>query len=230
VLLPRFREQTGVEVKAVAVGTGQALELGRRGDADVLLVHDPAGEQRFMDEGFGAERQPVMWNAFVVVGPPTDPAGVKGKEAAAEAFSQIARRKAPFISRGDESGTHVREKAVWRQAGIEPRGAWYVRAGCGMGQALRMASEKRAYALTDRATFLALRKDLDLAVLSEGDQLLVNQYSTILVNPEKHPHVRREAARKFADFLLSRQAQKLITDFGKDRFGEPLFFPGRKGQ
>jgi tungstate transport system substrate-binding protein len=224
VLVPMFRAQSGIEIKVIAVGTGQALELGRRGDADVLLVHDPAAEQRFVDEGFGIERRPVMGNDFVLVGPPTDPAGVKGQTSAAEAFSRVARAEAPFVSRGDESGTHAREKAVWRQAGIEPQGDWYVRAGAGMGQVLRMADERRAYTLSDRGTFLAQRQGLDLAVLCAGDPLLVNQYSVILVNPEKHPHVQSEAARKFADFLLAPQTQQAIADFDKDRFGEPLFF------
>jgi tungstate transport system substrate-binding protein len=154
-LLPRFRQETGIEVKVVAVGTGQALQLGRRGDADVLLVHDPAGEEQFMAEGFGSERRPVMHNDFVLVGPPADPAGVKGQASAAAAFARIARARAPFVSRGDESGTHQKEKAVWRAAGIEPGGDWYVRAGGGMGQVLRMATEKRAYTLSDRGTFLA---------------------------------------------------------------------------
>jgi tungstate transport system substrate-binding protein len=228
VLVPRFREQSGIEVKVVAVGTGQALELGRRGDADVLLVHDPAAEQRFVAAGFGVGRRQVMYNDFVIVGPSADPAGVKGQASAAEAFRRIAAREAPFVSRGDESGTHVKEKAVWRQAGVEPKGAWYVRAGAGMGQVLRMASEKRAYTLSDRGTFLAQRGGLELAVLSEGDPLLVNQYSVIRVNPEKHPHVRKEAAEKFADFLLAAETQRLIADFGKDRYGQPLFFPGAR--
>jgi tungstate transport system substrate-binding protein len=227
VLVPMFREQTGIEVKVVAVGTGQALELGRRGDADVLLVHDPAGEQRFMDEGFGTGRRPVMWNDFVLVGPPDDPAGGKGLKSARAAFARVARHgKTPFVSRGDESGTHARENAVWREADIQPGGKWYVRAGLGMGAALRLAGEKRGYTLSDRGTFLAQRKGLGLAVLCEGDPLLVNQYSVILVSPEKHPHVLREAARKFADFLLAPQTQRAIANFGKDRFGQPLFFPG----
>jgi tungstate transport system substrate-binding protein len=228
VLVPRFREQSGVEVKVVAVGTGQALELGRRGDADVLLVHDPDAEGRFVEAGFGVGRRPVMYNDFVLVGPPADPAGVKGLASITEAFTRIARKEAPFVSRGDESGTHVKEKAVWRRAGIEPKGGWYVRAGAGMGQVLRMASEKRAYTLSDRGTFLALRGGLDLAVLAEGDPLLVNQYSVIRVNPEKHPHVRTEAARQFADFLLGPEARRLIAEFGKGRYGQPLFFPGER--
>lgn len=230
VLVPMFRAQTGIEVKVVAVGTGQALELGRRGDADVLLVHDPVGEQRFVDEGFGVGRRPVMWNDFVVVGPPADPAGIKGLTSAGAAFTRIARAEAPFVSRGDESGTHVKERQVWRQAKIEPQGGWYVRAGAGMGQVLRMAGEKRAYTLSDRGTFLALRKGLDLAILCAGDPLLSNQYSVILVNPIRHPHVQREAAQQFADFLVSPETQTAIAGFGKDRFGESLFFRGEAGK
>jgi tungstate transport system substrate-binding protein len=225
-LVPLFREQTGIEVKVVAVGTGQALQLGRRGDADVLLVHDRDAEQQFVAEGFGVGRRPVMYNDFVLVGPPVDPAGVNGQASASKAFARMARAEAPFVSRGDESGTHQKEKAIWKRAGVAPQGNWYVRAGAGMGQVLRMADEKHAYALTDRGTFLAQCRGLDLAVLCEGDPLLVNQYSVILVNPDKHTHVRREAARKFADFLLSAATQKVIADFGKDRFGQPLFFPG----
>jgi tungstate transport system substrate-binding protein len=224
VLVPQFQKESGIEVKVVAVGTGQALELGRRGDADVLLVHDPAGERRFVAEGHGLGRRRVMHNDFVLVGPPGDPAGVKGQKSAAAAFARVARRKAPFVSRGDESGTHVKEKEVWRRARVRPRGDWYVRAGAGMGQVLRMASEKRAYTLTDRGTFLAQRRGLDLALLFAGDPLLANRYSVILVNPAKQPHVQSEGARRFADFLLSPRGQQAIADFGKDRFGEPLFF------
>jgi tungstate transport system substrate-binding protein len=227
VLLPLFKSRTGIDVRVVAVGTGQALALGRRGDADVLLVHDPAGERRFVDAGHGLERRRVMHNDFVLVGPPADPAGVKGSGSAAEAFARIARRAAPFLSRGDESGTHQKEKAVWRRAEVAPGGKWYVRAGAGMGQVLRMASEKRGYTLSDRGTFLALRADLDLTVLAEGDPLLVNPYSVILVSPEKHPHVRAAEARQFADFLVSAEGQRAIADFGKDRFGVPLFFPNK---
>jgi tungstate transport system substrate-binding protein len=228
VLLPLFKEQTGIEVKAVAVGTGQALELGRRGDADVLMVHDPAGERKFMDEGHGALRREFMFNDFVLVGSAQDPAGVKNIESITDAFRRVASRQALFVSRGDESGTHEKEKAIWQRAGVRPGGDWYIQAGAGMGQVLRVASEKKAYTLTDRGTFLTLREGLDLMLLCAGDVLLVNQYSVIVVNQEKHPHVRVEAARKFADFLLSREGQKTIADFGKDRFGQALFFPGQK--
>jgi tungstate transport system substrate-binding protein len=223
-LLPRFREEAGVDVKAVAVGTGQALELGRRGDADVLLVHDPEGEQRFMDEGYGELRRPVMHNDFVLLGPPDDPAGARGARSAAEALARVARHEAPFVSRGDESGTHRKEQALWRQAGVEPGGGWYVRAGAGQAAALRMASEKRAYTLSDRGTFLAQRDGLALAVLVEGGAELANPYHVIVVAAGTRPAARREAARRFADFLAEPATRQLIADFGKDRFGQPLFF------
>jgi tungstate transport system substrate-binding protein len=223
-LLPLFTEQTGIEVKVVAVGTGQALRLGRQGDADVLLVHDPDAEKRFMDDGFGSLRQQVMHNDFVVVGPPDDPAGIKGQTDVAAALDRIARKEVRFVSRGDESGTHQKERAIWRKAKRQPRGGWYLEAGAGMGQVLRMADQKRAYTLSDRATYLAQRKGLDLKVLCEGDPLLVNRYSVITVSADKHPHVRRAEAQRFADFLESPEARRVIRDFGKDRFGQPLFF------
>jgi tungstate transport system substrate-binding protein len=225
VLLPLFRDRTGIEVKAVAVGTGQALELGRRGDADVLLVHDPAAEEKFMSDGHGALRREVFHNDFVLVGPPADPAGIKGHKSIVEVFAQIAAKKVAFVSRGDESGTHVKEKTIWRRAGVEPQGAWYIRAGAGMGQVLRLASEKRACTLTDRGTFLALKEGLDLVVLSEGDRLLRNPYSVIVVNPDRHPHVHEQAARRFADFLVSPKGRSAVEAFAKDRFGQSLFFP-----
>jgi tungstate transport system substrate-binding protein len=228
-LVPRFRAETGVEVKVVAVGTGQALQLGRRGDADVLLVHDPAAEEAFMAEGHGVLRRAVMYNDFVLVGPPADPASVKGQKSTAEAFARIARASAPFVSRGDESGTHQKERAIWRQARIEPRGDWYVQAGAGMGQVLRMADQKRAYTLTDRGTFLAQRQGLDLVILSEGGPLLVNPYHVIVVSPARHPGVHQGPAQQFAHFLLAPATQKAIAVFGTDRYGQPLFFVGDPG-
>jgi tungstate transport system substrate-binding protein len=224
-LLPDFRQQTGIEVKVVAAGTGQALELGRRGDADVLLTHAPAVEEKFMAEGFGSERHPVMYNDFVLAGPRVDPAGIQGKPSVVEAFRQIAQAGSRFISRGDESGTHQKEREIWMKLGVEPKGSWYMQAGSGMAQALRMAQEKHAYLLTDRATFLALRKELDLAILVQGDALLRNRYVVIVVNPQKHPHVRHDAARQFAGFLVSAESQRKIADFGKDKYGEAMFFP-----
>jgi tungstate transport system substrate-binding protein len=226
VLLPMFEQQSGLEVKVVAVGTGQALQLGRRGDADVLLVHDPAAEEKFVAEGYGIERREVMHNDFVLVGPKDDPAKIQGVKTVVEAFLRIARNHSPFVSRGDESGTHQKERQIWSEGRVEPRGEWYIRAGAGMSQALRLAGEKLAYTLSDRATFLAQRQHLDLDILLQGDRLLVNRYHVIVVNPEKHPHVRHQAARKFADFLLSPEGQQAIADFGTDRYGEPLFFAG----
>jgi tungstate transport system substrate-binding protein len=225
VLVPLFRAQSGIEVKAIAVGTGQALQLGRRGDADVLLVHDPSAEKRFMADGFGADRQEVMHNDFVLVGPPADPAGIRTQSSVAEAFRQLARFRSTFVSRGDESGTHQKEKEIWRKIGIEPKGEWYIAAGTGMGQVLRIANEKGAYTLTDRGTYLAQRQALDLAILYENDLALINRYSVIVVSSEKHPKVHAQAARRFAAFLLSAETQQAIAEFGTDRYGQPLFFP-----
>jgi tungstate transport system substrate-binding protein len=225
VLVPMFQAQTGIEVKVVAVGTGQALALGRNGDADVLLVHDPEAEARYMEEGHGSDRLPVMHNDFVLVGPPADPAGAKEGKSVTESFTRISRREGVFVSRADGSGTHAKEQVVWQQAGLEPQGPWYLRSGSGMAQALRMADEKRAYTLSDRGTFLALRSGLDLAILREGDPLLKNPYHVIVVNGAAHPSTHQRAARQFADFLRSPEAQQAIAAFGVDRFGQPLFFP-----
>ena len=182
-LVPMFREQTGIEVKVVAVGTGQALQLARRGDADVLIVHDPESEQRFMDEGQGESRRQIMHNDFVLVGPPDDSAGLKSAKSIVAAFQQIASKRALFVSRGDESGTHLREKAIWKKAGIMPEGEWYLRAGGGMGLILGIANEKRAYSLSDRGTYLAIRDKLDLTIIREGDPILLNRYSVMVVSP-----------------------------------------------
>jgi tungstate transport system substrate-binding protein len=228
-LVPMFQRQTGIEVKVVAVGTGQALQLGRRGDADVLLVHDPTAEKRFMDEGHGVLRREIMYNDFILAGPEADPARVRGLASVTEAFAHIARSGSPFISRGDESGTHQKERLVWREARIEPQGDWYIQAGAGMGQVLRMADQKRAYTLSDRATFLAQRQDLDLVMLSHGDPLLTNQYSVIVVNPKEHPPAHERPARRFADFLLAPETQQEIAAFGSERYGQPLFFVGVAG-
>lgn len=226
-LLPRFRAQSGIEVKVVAVGTGQALELGRRGDADVLLVHAPDAEKRFVEAGYGVGRRPLMHNDFVIVGPKEDPAGVAGEASAVAALRKIAQAQAPFVSRGDDSGTHKKEKKLWREAGLRPDGPWYLEAGTGMAATLRVANDKRAYTLTDRGTFLAHRDRLDLKILCEGDPRLRNFYSVMLVNPARHPHVKSEAAGRFIDFLRSPAIQKFIGQFGRERYGEPLFHPGR---
>jgi len=225
VLLPEFEKESGITVKVIAVGSGQALELGRRGDADVLLVHSPEAEQRFMAEGFGAERQSIMHNEFVLVGPSAKPAEIPEQSSITAAFRRIARSESSFVSRGDESGTHAKEKQIWSAAGVEPRGEWHIEAGSGMAEVLRMASEKQAYTLTDRGTYLAQRDKLNLVILAEGDPLLLNPYSVIVVSPAKHPQVNHAAARRFAGFLLSAQGQRVIETFGVEEFGQPLFFP-----
>ena len=224
VLVPMFEERSGVEVKVVAVGTGQALQLGRRGDADVLLVHDPKSEEEFMAEGHGVLRREVMHNDFVLVGPKSDPATIRGEKSVVEAFTRIGRSRSPFVSRGDESGTHQKERQVWKKANVQPEWESYIKAGAGMAQVLRMAAEKAAYTLCDRATYLAQGKQLGLEILLQGDPLLVNRYSVIVVSSEKHPHVHQQTAHKFADFLLSPGAQKAIAEFGVGRYGGPLFF------
>jgi tungstate transport system substrate-binding protein len=224
-LVPRFREQTGIEVKVIAVGTGQALQLARRGDADAVIVHDPESEQQFVNEGHSESRRQIMHNDFVVVGPRKDPAGVRGTKLAVETFQRIAAAQATFISRGDQSGTHLREKMIWRKANLAPEGGWFVQGGAGMGAVLRMADEKRAYTLSDRGTFLALRDQIDLTILAEGDPVLLNRYSVIVVNPEKHSAEAHARARRFAEFLADPGTQEVIGQFGMDRFGEPLFVP-----
>lgn len=223
-LVPRFEARSGYSVKTVAVGTGEALAMGRRGEADVLLVHAPAAEERFMAEGHGARRLAVMHNDFVLVGPPGDPAGIRGLPAAA-AFKALAKARAVFVSRGDQSGTHKKEEALWRGAGVSAAGRWYLESGTGMGETLLIAYSKRAYTLADRGTFLALRARMDLVVLLEGDPVLKNPYHVIEVNPARHPKVRAEGARRFADFLVAPETQRLIATFGVERYGQPLFHP-----
>jgi tungstate transport system substrate-binding protein len=191
----------------------------------VILAHSPEAEERFMAEGHGESRRSVMHNDFVLVGPPTDPAKVRGSSSIAEAFGKIAEGLSPFISRGDDSGTHQKERMIWGSARIEPRGDWYVVAGAGMGQVLGMADQKRAYTLSDRATYLAQKGRMDLALMAEGDPLLKNRYHVIVVSPEENPGVRVGEARRFADFLLSEKARSAISKFGIDRFGEALFVP-----
>jgi len=224
VLIPRFGEQTRIEVRVIAVGSGQALELGRRGDADVLLVHSPSAEEAFMKEGAGLERVPVMVNDFVLVGP-ADPDRPGDGASIVDGFREIARRRLPFVSRGDDSGTHQKEKSIWAASGIEPGGDWYLKAGAGMAQALRLASEKRAYVLSDRATFLTLRDEHDLIVASQYDPLLRNPYHVIIVNPARHPTVNQDGARRFVEFLTSAGTRTLIREFGLDRYGQSLFLP-----
>lgn len=226
VLVPLFQKQTGLKVKTIAVGSGQALAMGRKGEADVLLVHAPEAERAFMAEGAGLRRRLVMHNDFVLVGPPSDPAGLKGAGSAVEAFRRLARGAVPFVSRADQSGTHSEERKLWKAAGFDPTGrSWYLETGQGMGQTLGVAAQKKACTLTDRGTWLALRKVLGLAVLVEGDPSLANVYHVIELDPSRHPRVNAAAGRAFADFLVAPATQEVIRTFGVDRYGAPLFFP-----
>lgn len=223
-LIPRFERTTGYVVKTIAVGTGQALAMGRRGDADVLLVHAPAEEEKFMAAGDGVKRQPFMYNDFVLLGPASDPAKVSETKSAADALRRIAASQALFLSRGDHSGTHILERQLWGEAGLQPAGAWYQQSGQGMGQTLIIASDKKAYTLSDRGTHLSLRKRLDLVVLLKGDPKLLNIYSAILVNPEKSAMMNGDGARAFWGFILSPEALDIIKTFGTEKYGEPLFY------
>ncbi len=225
VLLPAFEQQSGIQVKVVAVGSGQALELGRRGDADLLLTHSPDDEKKFIEEGWGLNRRPLMHNDFVIAGPAEDPAGIKQTKTAADALRAIAEKQCVFVSRGDESGTHKKELAVWKAAGIKPEGNWYVSSGTGMALSLRMAHEKRGYILADRGTYLALKNEIELVVDFEGDPILLNKYSVMEVNPARHPHVRHAEAKLFAEFLVSMPGQEIIRTFGSEKYGQPLFVP-----
>lgn len=226
VLIPMFEQQGGWRVKTVAVGTGAALKLGSRGDADVVLVHAPSLEEQWMAERNGTERLLVMHNDFVIVGPSADPAGIKGEGSAAAALRKIAGRKSTWISRDDNSGTDVLEKRLWKDAGLVPKGApWYITSGQGMGATLTLADQKEAYTLSDRATYVAQRARLHLALLVQSDRALLNVYHVMPVNPSRFPRVNAEGGKAFAHFLVAPAAQRIIRDFGKDRLGEPLFFP-----
>ena len=229
-LLPAFKAASGIDVRVVAQGTGQALDMGRRGDADILFVHDQAAEEKFVAEGFGIERRPVMYNDFVIVGPKSDPAGVKGKDVV-EAMKKLAASKDAFVSRGDRSGTHAAELRYWKAAGIDTpaaKVAGYKECGCGMGPALNIASSTGAYALTDRGTWLSFKNRGELTVLVEGDKRLFNQYGVIVVNPAKHPHVKKDLAQAFADWVVSPAGQATIASYKVG--GEQLFFPNAGSQ
>jgi tungstate transport system substrate-binding protein len=222
-LLPEFRKATGIDVKVVAVGTGQAIDMARRGDADVLFVHDQVAEERFVADGFAPRRYPVMYNDFVVVGPKNDPAGARGKDIV-EALKKIAGANAAFISRGDKSGTHAAELRYWNQAGVaQAKGSGYRECGCGMGPALNIAASSNGYALTDRGTWLSFRNRGDLAVLVEGDTRLFNQYGVMAVSAAKHPHVKAKEAQQFVDWIVSPPGQAAIAGYRVG--GEQLFFP-----
>ncbi|MDA0186964.1 MAG: substrate-binding domain-containing protein [Proteobacteria bacterium] len=222
-ILPIFQADTGVEVRVVSQGTGQALETGRRGDADVVFVHARAQEEAFVAEGYGVQRFDVMYNDFVIVGPGDDPAGVRATDTAAAAMTAIAGAPASFASRGDDSGTHSAEKALWAAAGIEPAGEWYLSTGSGMGATLNTAAQVPAYALTDRGTWLSFQNRGPLEIVSEGDPVLFNPYGIILVNPERHGHVKAEQGQAFIDWILSDAGQQAIASFTVG--GEQLFFP-----
>src|SRR5215831_16140890 len=225
-LLPLYKKKTGVVVKVIAQGTGQALDTGRRGDADLVFVHAKSAELKFLAEGQGVRRYPVMYNDFVLIGPNSDPAGIKGRDIAA-ALKTIKEKQAPFVSRGDRSGTHMAELALWnKDAGIDidqQKGPWYKSIGQGMGAALNMASASNAYVLSDRGTWLSFKNKGDLQILVEGDKRLFNQYGVILVNPEKHPAVKKELGQEFIDWLLSPEGQKAIANYKIN--GEQLFYP-----
>jgi tungstate transport system substrate-binding protein len=221
-LLPVFEAATGIQVKVLAVGTGQALKLAERGDVDAVLVHDPEGEEAFVAAGFGLVRRPLMHNDFILVGPPDDPAGVRGGQDAVEALRTFASRGVPFVSRGDESGTHRMEKRLWKAAGVTPAGPWYIEAGQGQLQTLVIASERKATTLTDRSTFQTARATLALDLLVEGDPRMVNRYSGIAVNPARHPSAHAAEAAAFLDWLVSPDVQRRIGAFRKD--GGPLLF------
>ena len=226
VLVPIFEKQTGYFVKTIAVGSGQAMKMGEKGEADVMLVHSPDAEKKFIADGFGVNRQLIMHNDFIIVGPGTDPAKVKGVKSSAEAMKMIAKTESLFLSRGDNSGTHAKEKTLWKKAEVTPAGQkWYQETGLGMGQTLNVAAEKKGYTLADRGTYLALKKNLGLDILVEGDAALLNIYHVIEVNSTKWPKANADGAKAFAAFMVSKNTQDIIKTFGVDKFGSPLFFP-----
>ncbi|GFO56422.1 tungsten ABC transporter substrate-binding protein [Geomonas sp. Red276] len=227
VLVPMFEKQTGYFVKTISIGSGQAMKMGERGEADVLLVHSPEAEKGFMAQGFGSDRKLVMHNDFLILGPKKDPAGIARSKTAAEAFNKIAKAGALFLSRGDNSGTHAKEKALWKTAGINPEGQkWYQQTGLGMGDTLNVAAEKGGYLLADRGTYLALNKKrhLGLEILVAGEPKLLNVYHVIVVNPAKWPKVNNAGAKAFADFIVSPRVQAVISRYGMKEFRAPLFF------
>ena len=226
VLIPIFEKQTGYFVKTIAVGSGQAMKMGEKGEADVMLVHSPDAEKKFIEDGYGINRQLVMHNDFIIVGPGADPAKIKGVKSSAGAMKMIAQTQSLFLSRGDNSGTHAKEKTLWKKAEITPAGQkWYQETGLGMGQTLSVAAEKKGYTLADRGTYLSLKKNLGLDILVEGDAALLNIYHVIEVNSAKWPKANAAGAKAFADFMVSKKTQEIIKTFGVDKYGSPLFFP-----
>lgn len=226
VLVPAFEKESGYQVKTISVGSGQAMKMGEKGEADVLLVHSLDAEKKFMADGFGISRRLVMHNDFVIVGPAADPARVKAAGGSVDALKRVVQTGSLFASRGDNSGTHAKEKGLWKAAAVNPDGQkWYQQTGLGMGQTLNVAAEKKGYTLTDRATFLALKKNLGLVILAEGDSKLLNIYHVIEINSSRWPKVNAAGGKAFAEFMVSKKAQELIGQFGIDKYGAPLFFP-----
>jgi tungstate transport system substrate-binding protein len=226
VLLPMFEKESGYNVKLVAVGSGQALEMGDRGDADALLVHAPSAEKELVDKGTVINRQLVMHNDFIILGPADDPAGIRGMESATEALTTIADKKATFVSRGDDSGTNKLELSLWEKTGLDPAGqSWYEQSGQGMGATLQITNQRGAYTISDRGTYLAQSENLELEVLVEGDPVLLNVYHVMQVNPDRFDRVNAEGGQAFVEFMVSDEAQQAIRDFGVDKFGQPLFVP-----
>lgn len=232
ILIPLFEKQTGYSVKTISVGTGQSLALAAKGDADVALVHAPSLEKKYVADGKLLNRRLVMYNDFVIIGPKEDPAKIKAAKSALAALKLIEQSKSRFVSRGDNSGTHNLEKSLWKEAGIRPKGDWYIESGQGMGATLGIANERNAYTITDRGTLLALRKRITLPILIEGDKALLNIYSVMEVNPANGPRVNAAGGKAFADFMVSPPAQDTIKSFGVEKFGQPLFVPvaGKKEQ
>ena len=232
VLVPMFERKTGLTVKTISVGTGQALALAARGEADVTLAHAASLEKKYVAEGKMTDRRLVMYNDFVIIGPPDDPAKINGLPRAIDALKRIAESQSRFVSRGDKSGTNLLELTLWKQAGIEPTGAWYIESGQGMGQTLGIANDRRAYTLTDRGTYLAFQKRVDLPILVEKDRPLLNIYSVMEVNPANGPRVNAAGGKAFAEFMLAAETQAVIKSFGIDRYGQPLFVPvaGKKDE
>ena len=225
-IIPQFSDESGIEVRVIAVGTGQAFEIARRGDADSLLVHDTAGEEKFVNEGYGTERADVMYNDFVIIGPGNDPAGIRDAKTVEEVFSLIADTEAPFASRGDDSGTNRAELRLWKAAGVAPGDAWYRELGSGMGPTLNTAAGMNAYAMTDRATWVAFDNRQNLELLFEGDEALFNQYGSILISEERHPYLKHDLAEQWHEWLLSDEGQQAIANFRVKE--QQLFFPNAK--
>ncbi|MBF0102873.1 MAG: substrate-binding domain-containing protein [Desulfobacterales bacterium] len=233
VLIPIFEKNTGYFVKTISVGSGAAMKMGEKGEADVLLVHSPKAEKKFMEEGYGTNRMLVMHNDFIIVGPASDPAKIKGLKSATDTLKKISESGSLFLTRADKSGTHSLELKIWEACNINPENQkWYQQTGLGMGQTLNIASEKSAYTIADRGTYLATKKTLALDILCEGDTILLNVYHVIQVNASKWPKVNAEGAKAFADFMVSKETQNIISEFGKDKFGAPLFYPdaGKKDE